>query len=105
MKNEDKINAIGSMIQFDSEGVYVSEHPDPLHKSDQKSGWISFEYEASKMSRYYTAKELPTVAGMFAALWELAILYDIPPKESHSHMLKVKEYHNIFHMVKAKTNY
>ena len=105
---ESLMPAIGSMIQFDGEtnnnddpmSVYVSEHPDPLQGNDKKTCWMAFEYELDRIKRSYEPCEVATAAAMFIALWEIAVVYKVPPMMIHKQMMKIKEYYNVFHCVK-----
>ena len=97
----------GSMIQFTDKYdnrhpmAEVTPHPDPNHgTSDKLPNWICFEYDTSKF--HGTAKENKLMLSMFVALWEATLIYDVPVKTLHKEMLKIKEYHDIFHLTPAE---
>jgi len=95
-----KIALNEAMIQFTSRvsknecDVLVTKHPDPVCDVDKLSAWILFEYEANRINP--KAPDLAIKTAMFMALWEIAVVYDIPTEKIHKEMLKVDEYCEYF---------
>jgi hypothetical protein len=102
-----KLSMQKAMIQFTDKyddrhpKAEVTLHPDPNRGTSEKlPNWICFEYDTSKF--HGTAKENKLMLSMFVALWEATLIYDVPVKTLHKEMLKIKEYHDIFHMTPAE---
>jgi len=95
-----------AMIQFTDKHderhprAEVTLHPDPNSDTSKLPNWICFEYDTSKF--HGTPEETKLMLSMFTALWEATLIYDVPVKTLHKEMLKIKEYHNIFHMTPAE---
>ena len=80
----------------------VTLHPDPNHGTKKLPNWICFEYDTSKFHGNHKDERL--LLSMFVALWEAALVYKMPVQTLHDEMVKIKEYHNIFHMSPTTQN-